>query len=352
MSSEKRESSRHDDPAIGFGAGRPRDRMRRRGFLTLAAGAALACQRVGWARQKTMPVIGYLGIGSSGPFAPLLAAFRQGLAETGYVEGKNVAIEYRWAEGHEDRLAALVADLVDLKVDVIATSGGVLAARAAKSATTAIPIVFETGFDPVAFGLVASLAQPGGNLTGVSILTAELNPKRLQLLSELVPQATAVAVLVNPNNASADRVIRDLEKPSARKAQLHILTARGEYEFETAFASLAEMQAGALLVANDPVFFSRRDELVRLAARYAIPAMYEWREFVAAGGLISYGPSLTGMFRRKGVYVGRILAGANPANLPVDRPTKFELAINLKTARTLRLTVPMSLLAVADDVIE
>ena len=326
--------------------------MRRRELLLLLAGA-MAAARPLRAQQKAMPVIGFLGNTSLDPNSPFMAAFRQGLSETGYVEGQNVAIQYRWAEDRYDRLPALAADLVAHKVDVIVTSGGVTSALAAKNATSTIPIVFEIGVDPVERGLVANFARPGGNLTGVTILTAELNPKRFELLSELVPQAGVIALLVNPNNASAERVIRDVQEAArAKGVQLDILKAGAEDEFETAFASLVQRQAGALLIGNDPFFFSRRDQLVALAARHAVPAMYEWREFAAAGGLISYGTSLAGMNRRAGAYVGRILAGARPADLPVQQPTNFELVINLKTAKALGLTVPQSILARADEVIE
>ena len=325
--------------------------MRRRELLLLAG--AMAAAGPLRAQQKAMPVIGFLGNTSLDPNSPFMAAFRQGLSETGYVEGQNVAIQYRWAEDRYDRLPALAADLVAHKVDVIVTSGGVTSALAAKNATSTIPIVFEIGVDPVERGLVASFARPGGNLTGVTILTAELNPKRFELLSELVPQAGVIALLVNPNNASAERVIRDVQEAArAKGVQLDILKAGAEDEFETAFASLVQLQAGALLIGNDPFFFSRRDQLVALAARHAVPAMYEWREFAAAGGLISYGTSLAGMNRRAGAYVGRILAGARPADLPVQQPTNFELVINLKTAKALGLTVPQSILARADEVIE
>ncbi len=325
--------------------------MRRR-ELVLLLGGAMTASRALRAQQKALPVIGYLGIASPVPAAPFLAAFRQGLSETGYVEGQNVAVEYRGAEGRYDRLPVLAAELVGRKVDVIVAQADV-SALAAKSATSTIPIVFVAG-DPVAVGLVASLARPGANLTGVSILTIELIPKRLELLSELVPQAKSIALLVNPNNAYAERVIRDVQETArTKRLQLHILKAGGgEGEFQTAFASLAQLQADALLVSPDSFFISRREQLVALAARSAVPAIYEWREFTAAGGLISYGTSLIGIYRQVGIYAGKILKGAKPADLPVEQPTTFELVVNLKTAKALGLTVPQSILARADEVIE
>jgi ABC-type uncharacterized transport system substrate-binding protein len=327
--------------------------MRRRDFIILLAGAMGGCPSAARAQQKAMPLIGFLGVTSPGPFAPFVAAFLRGLSETGYVEGQNVAIEYRWAEGRYDRLPALAADLVGSKVDVIVTSGGTPAALAVKNATSTIPVVFETGVDPVETGLVASFARPGGNLTGVTILTAELNPKRLELLSELVPEARVIALLVNPNNPRTERIIRDVQEAArAKGVQLGILKAGTEGEFEPVFASLPEMHAGALLVGNDAFFFSRRDQLVALAAGNIVPAMYESREFAAAGGLASYGTSFAGMYGRLGAYVGRILVGAKPADLPVEQPTTFELVVNLKTAKALGLTVPPSILARADEVIE
>jgi putative tryptophan/tyrosine transport system substrate-binding protein len=305
------------------------------------------------AQQKAMPVIGYLGTGSPGPAAPNLTAFHQGLSDTGYVEGQNVAIEYRWAEGRYDRLPALTADLVGRKVDVIvAASGGTPSALAAKSATSTIPIVFSVG-NPVGAGLVASLARPGGNLTGVSFLAVELMPKRLELLAELVPQAKVIALLVNPNNANADRVMQDVQEAARVKGvQLQILKAVSESEIDDAFATVVQLHAGALLVAGDVFFSSRRGELVALASRHAIPAIYDFREFAASGGLISYGTSSTSVFHQVGIYAGKILKGAKPADLPVQQPTRFELVINLKTAKVLGLTVPQALLARADEVIE
>ncbi len=325
--------------------------MRRRAFLATAAGAALA-PAIARSQQSRVPVVGYLALTSPEPFAPLLAAFHKGLAETGFVEGRNVAFEYRWAEGRPDRLPELVMDLVARKVDLISTHGGAFVALAAKEATTTIPIVFETGIDPVAAGLVASMARPGGNLTGVAILTADLNPKRFELLSELVPEAKVIAILVNPKNASADRVVSDVQKAAdPRGIRIEVVRATLEAEYESAIAQ-ARARAGALLVANDPVFFSRHKQLVALAAKHAIPAAYEWREFVEAGGLMSYGTSVAEMHREKGRYVGRVLAGAKPADLPILQPTTFQLVLNLTTAKSLGLTVPQPLLTRADEIIE
>ena len=321
--------------------------MNRRELMLLLGGAMTAARGLR-AQQKALPVIGFLGSTSPGPNEPALAAFRQGLSEAGYVEGQNVAIEYRWADGRYDRLPALAADLVARKVDVIATTGGNASVRAAKNATTTIPIVSTLGDDPVELGLVASLARPGGNLTGINMITAELMPKRLELLCELVPRAGVIALLANPG---AESMIREMQEAArAKGVQLQILKASSESEIDAAFAS--PLQAGALLVGNDPFFMSRREQLVALAARYAVPAMYEWREFVAAGGLISYGTSRTGTWRRFGNYAGKILNGAKPADLPVEQPTTFELVINLKTAKALGLTVPPAILARADEVIE
>jgi len=322
--------------------------MRRRDFIIFLAGAMAAWPLAGRAQQKAMPVIGFLSSTSPGPNEPALAAFRQGLSETGYVEDQNVSIEYRWADGHDDRLPALAADLVARKVDVIATTGGDAAVRASKSATSTIPIVAIFGGNPERGGLVASLARVGGNLTGISMITAELMPKRLELLSELVPQAGVVTLLANP---AAESVIREVQDAARTKGvRLQILKASSESEIDAAFASLS--QADALLVGNDAFFMSRRELLVALAERYAVPAMYEWREFVVAGGLISYGTSRTGTWRRFGNYAGKILSGVKASDLPVERPTRFELVVNLKTAKALGLTVPPSVLARADEVIE
>jgi putative tryptophan/tyrosine transport system substrate-binding protein len=317
--------------------------------LMLLAGAMTAARGIR-AQQKAMPVIGYLSGGSPDESAPL--AFRRGLSDTGYVEGQNVAIEYRWAEGHYDRLPALAADLVGHKVDVIATTGGP-SVLAAKSATSTIPIVFSSGADPVELGLVASLARPGGNLTGVNFISIELMPKRLELLSDLVPQARVITLLVNPNNPIAERIIGNMQEAArAKGVQLAILMASTGSEIDTAFATLVQQHAGALVVGGDTFFASRLDHFVALAARYTVPAIYEWREWVAAGGLISYGPGLTGNWHLVGTYVGKILKGAKLADLPVQRPTTFELVVNLNTAKALGLTIPPTILARADEVIE
>ena len=326
--------------------------MRRRELLLLLGGTT-AVARPLLAQQKAMPVIGILSTASPGAFAPYVAALRQGLSETGYVEGENVAIEYRWAEGHYDRLPALAADLVGRKVDVIVSTGAAPTALAAKSATSTIPIVFRIGADAVELGLVASFARPGGNLTGVSLLTDELTLKRLELLSELVPQAGVIALLVNPDNANAEPNIASAQEAArAKGVRLTILKAGSASEIDTAFATFVQQQAGALVVSADPFFTSRREQLVALASRHAIPAIYAWREFAGSGGLISYGSSLTAAFRLVGTYAGRILKGEKPADLPVEQPAKFELVINLKTAKSLGLTVPQTILARADEVIE
>jgi putative ABC transport system substrate-binding protein len=327
--------------------------MRRRDFIIFLAGAMAAWPLAARAQQKAMPVIGVLSANSpSTSSEPFMSAFRQGLSEAGYVEGRNLAIEYRWAEGHYDRLPALAADLVGRKVDLIMASSPP-AALAAKSATSTIPIVFRGGTDPVGQGLVASLARPGGNLTGVSLVANELTAKRLELLSELVPRAGVIALLMNPNNANAERVIRDAQEAARTKGlQLRVLKAGSESEIDTAFASLVQLHAGALVVGADPFLSGRREQLVALASRRAVPSIYAWREFAASGGLMSYGPSLTSAFRLVGAYAGKVLKGAKPADLPVQEPTTFELVINLKTAKALGLTVPQSMLMRADEVIK
>ena len=329
--------------------------MRRRDFIIFLAGAMAAWPLAARAQQKAMPVIGFLGSTSpGGQVAPFTAAFLQGLSEIGYVEGQNVTIEWRWAEGQYDRLPALAADLVDHRVDVIVT-GNTPATRTAKGATSTIPIVFNVG-DPVGQGLVASLARPGGNLTGFSPFVMELMPKRLELLSELVPQARVIAFLVNQNFPTIEGFkdpIRDVQEAASTKGiQLPIVKAAAEGDIDAAFGSLVELHADALLVDGAVFFNSHRDRLVALASRHTVPAIYPWREATVAGGLISYGTSFTAVNRQIGIYVGRILKGANPADLPVQQPTTFELVVNLKTAKELGLTVPPSILARADEVME
>jgi putative ABC transport system substrate-binding protein len=327
--------------------------MRRRTFLGGSAAilAAPLFSPDALAQQPTkLLVIGFLGSTGPGPFAPYVAAFRQGLSERGYVEGQSVALEYRWAENHYDRLPELAADLVGRKVDIIATAS-MPSALAAKEATSTIPVVFETGIDPVEAGLVTSFARPGGNLTGVCMLTAALMPKRLELLSELVPQATAIGLLVNPTHSTAAQMTSDVQEAARAKGlELAILNASTESEISAAFAGLVRLHAGALAVLPDPLFVSQREHLVALASRHAVPAIYPLREFVVSGGLISYAASITAAFHLLGTYAGRVLKGEKPADLPVQQPTTFEL--NLKTAKSLGLTVPPSILARADEVIE
>jgi putative ABC transport system substrate-binding protein len=325
--------------------------MRRRQFALLL-GNVLTMARTLRAEEKPVPVIGFISGGAAVKNVSFVAAFLQGLGEIGYVDGRNVAIEYRWAEDRYDRLPALAADLVGRSVDVIA-AGNLPSALAAKHATSTIPIAFEVGGDPVEHGLVTSLARPGGNLTGVSSLTVELTQKRVELLSELVPKANVIALLVNPNNPTTERVVRNaLEAAAAKGVQPQIVKAAAEGEIESAFADLVKLHAGALVLVPDPFFYSRHEQFLAQAARHAVPTIYPWREFVAAGGLISYGPNLTAAFRQLGIYTAKILKGAKPADLPVEQSTKLELIINLKTANALGLTVPPTILARADEVIE
>ena len=325
--------------------------MKRRNFLALAAAADGVPLRA--RAQQPMPVIGYLSGVSPDSYAATLAAFHHGFGESGYVEGKNVRIEYRWANGKYDRLPALAADLVKRKVDVIAASGGPLSALAAKKATATIPIVFITGIDPVTAGLVANLARPGGNVTGFTLLVTDLMAKRLELLSDLEPQAKSIAVLVNPENPNSGPLVKDLPGAAEAKGiELHILKASTASEIDAAFASLAQLHAGAVLAGSDAFFNSRRDQVIALAARYRVPAIYDTKAFTVAGGLMTYGPSVIEAYTQLGVYAGKVLHGAKPANLPVQQPDRFQLIINLKTAKALGLTVPQSLLASADEVIE
>jgi putative ABC transport system substrate-binding protein len=333
--------------------------MRRRDFAAMLAGAAIASRESSGAQQqKAMPVIGVLSIlPCQSPEvlqdSPLVAAFRQGLNTTGYSEGQNVVFDYRWAEGRLDRLPALAADLVGHNVAVIVTDGGTASALAAKAATAAIPIVFMNVTDPVGDGLIASLAHPGGNLTGFSNVASELTAKRLELLSEFVPQARVMALLVNPKNPVTEVLIQGMESAArARGVQLSIVNASTDNEIDAAFLSLIDQKCNALVVSADSFFYIRREQLLALAARDAIPTIYGAREFAFGGGLMSYGTSLPSIFRLAGEYAGRILNGEKPADLPVQQPTKFELVINLKTAQALGLTVPQSLLARADEVIE
>ena len=325
--------------------------MLRRQLITLIGGLAAAWSRQVSAQQP-MPVIGYLSTGSPDSDDFRLTAFRHGLNETGYTEGQNVAIEYRWAQGHNDRLPSLATDLVDHQVTVIATVGPP-SAFAAKAATASIPIVFVVGIDPVQSALVASLNRPGGNVTGVAILSAELAAKRLDLLHEMAPTATVVALLVNPTNAVSDSMTRNLQDAAGSLGlQVHVLRASTPSEIDAAFAALAELRAGALVLGGDPFFTNQRAQIIALAARHAVPAIYGVRLFPAAGGLMSYGTDLADSFRQAGVYVGKILKGVQPADLPVEQVVRVELVINMKTAKTLGLTVPLTLLGRADEVIE
>jgi putative ABC transport system substrate-binding protein len=327
--------------------------MRRREVITLLGGTAVTWPLAARAQQPTMPVIGFLGTRSPHDSAHLVAAFRRGLAENGYAEGQNVTVEYRCALGQYDRLPALAAELARRPVAVLVATGGDPAAMAAKAATASIPVVAIFSSDPVASGLVASLNRPGGNVTGISNLSTTLEPKRLGLLRDLVPQAATIGVLLNPNYSPAASQLSDIQEAARTIGlQVHVLRASTDPEIDTSFESIAQNRISALAMTSDPFFSTRRDKLVALAARHAVPAMYPFREFAVAGGLMSYGINLADAFHQVGVYTGSILKGANPADQPVVQPTKFEFVINLKTAKALGLTIPAGLLSFADEVIE
>jgi len=327
--------------------------MQRREFITVVGGAAATWPLIASAQQLTMPVIGFLGAASPDGYTPFVSGFLRGLKGAGFIDGQNVAIAYRWAEGQYDRLPALAADLVARRVSVIVATGGLPPSLAAKEATKTIPIVFTLGSDPVKFGLVASLNRPGGNVTGVSLFAYLLDAKRVELMHELVPSATTIALLANPNNPQADAQFADVEAASRTFGQqVMILKASSDSDIDEAFAVLAQKRVSTLLVSADPFFLSRRDQIVGSVARIAVPAMYEWRQFAEAGGLMSYGVDLVDAYGQAGGYVAKILNGAKPADLPVLQPTKFEFVINLKTAKKMGLDLPAKLLALADDVIE
>lgn len=327
--------------------------MRRRTAITFLGGTVTTWQVAGQTQQPALPLIGFLSGASAAPFAQLVAAFRQGLRDSGFVEGQNVAIEYRWAENRYERLPEMANELVRRHVTVLVASGGDRAALAAQAASTSIPIIFSAGGDPVANGLVASLGRPGANLTGVSLLTTLLEAKRLSLLREALPTATRIGLLVNPGGTVVQSMVQESEQ-AARSlgVRLLVVKAQAESEFEAAFASLLQQRADALVVLNSAFFNSRRDQLVALAARHRLPTVYEFREFALAGGLMSYGTDLGAMYRQIGVYTGRVLKGAKPGDLPILQPTQFQLVVNLKSARALGLTIPQALLLRADEVIQ
>jgi putative tryptophan/tyrosine transport system substrate-binding protein len=327
--------------------------VKRRQFITLLGGAVATWPLAARPQQLAMPIVGVLGGHTRSEWRPFIAAFNLGLKDVGFVESQNVYIEYRWAQGHYDELPALAADLVRSRVAVIVAVGGVNSAVAAKAATEEIPIIFLTGRDPIELGFVKSFNRPGGNLTGINLQNEELEPKRLDLLRELVPNATKIALLINPENRNHQSRVGAM-RAAVRDAgqQVVVLGAAADRDFAPGFAALVERGVNALIVLPDPFLDSHREALVSLAARYAIPAMYQWREFVQTGGLVSYGSSLTEAHRQLGNYTGKVLQGTKPADLPVLQPTKFEMAINLKTAKALGLTVPQTLLVAADEVIE
>jgi putative ABC transport system substrate-binding protein len=325
--------------------------MLRRDFLCVVCGAAVALPLSARAQQPAPPVIGFLNSRAPGDNEGILIAFRRGLKEAGYVEGQNVTVEYRWAENQYERVPTLVADLVRRQVSVIVSNGPPIAA--AKAATSTIPIVFAVGFDPLAYGLVNSLSRPAGNLTGVSILDVEIGPKRLELLHELIPAATVMALLVNPTTPAAQAIASDVQAAArAHGLKLHVLHAAADGDFDAVIAAVTKLRAGALIIGADPFFTSRSRQLGELTAARRIPTIYEFREFAAAGGLISYGTSLADAYRQVGNYTGRILKGEKPSDLPVQQATKVELILNLKTAKALGINVPLTLLGRADEVIE
>jgi ABC-type uncharacterized transport system substrate-binding protein len=327
--------------------------MKRRQFISLLSGAAAAWPFVSRAQQRATSVIGFVSSRSSGESAVQVAAFREGLSEKGFVEGDNLAIAFRWAEGHYDRLPALCFELVHQGVAVLVAAGGPPSALAAKAATLTTPIIFILASDPIKLGLVASLNHPGSNATGVALFAVEVEPKKLEILHELVPKTMHIGVLVNPRNPNAQTITTELQTASdALGLQIHIVNAAAIAEVGAAFTTLAQQDVGALVVAADPFFNDQREALVTLAAQHALPAIYEWREFAAAGGLVSYGTIISDAYRQAGVYTGRILKGEKPASLPVVQPTKFELVINRKTAKALGLEIPQPMLVAADEVIE
>jgi len=325
--------------------------LKRRQFMTFLLGAAAARPLAAQAQQPALPVVGFLNSRGAGENETILVAFRRGLQEAGYTEGQNVTIEYSWADNHYDRLPMLAADLVGRRVAVIVSNGPPI--KTVKAATSTIPIVFAVGFDPLAFGLVSSLSRPGGNLTGVSILDVEIGPKRLELLRELIPTATVVALLVNPTTPAAEAIARDVQAAArVLGLQLHVLHAANDRDFDAVFATLAQLRADALIIGGDPFFTSRSRQLGELTLARRVPAIYEFHEFAAAGGLISYGTSLADAYRQVGTYTGRILKGEKPSDLPVQQATKVELILNLKTAKAFDIAVPNSLLGRADEIIE